>query len=105
LFDRLARLTQLEVLNIGYRTYGMNPGMLKMTLENGLHKLAGLRKMKELDMTDVSTMIGIKEVQWTADNWPRLRGIHGFERDYHEEVVGWLSENHPKIAVSYKSSW
>jgi len=38
-----------------------------MSLESGLHRLKGLRKLKELNATQRGAGIGVQEVQWMID--------------------------------------
>jgi hypothetical protein len=98
--DRLGRLTNLEKLKL-YEGFGGNRyDCLEMSLESGLDKLSGLKSLKELYVRRLETKIGIKEVQWMVENWPKLRAIHGidnYRRDV--EAVRWLRESRPKIEV------
>jgi len=102
IYDRLARLTQLEVFQLGGYIDWMGDEYLEMTLESGLHKLAGLKKLKELYIGITCAKIGIKEVQWMVKNWPRICVIDGLVGDGdNEKAAQWLSENHPTIRSSY----
>jgi hypothetical protein len=97
LFDRLARLTNLETLCLGD---GGFEGYLDMRLGGGLHKLSGLRSLKELSVRGLVTNVGVKEVQWMVENWPRLCVISGLDGYGHtKEAVEWLAKNHPRIVV------
>jgi hypothetical protein len=50
IYDRLARLTNLETLLLGDH-YRMSPAVcLEMSLESGLDRLAGLKKLRELNV-------------------------------------------------------
>jgi hypothetical protein len=101
-YDRLARLTQLETLELRDHVYWMNAEYLELSLLSGLHKLSGLKRMKGLCVTGLSTKIGIKEVQWMVENWPRLRVVKGLAgNEDNEEAAQWLSENHSTIRSSY----
>lgn len=99
--DRLARLTNLEILWLGNRhVLGNQDDCLDMSLESGLHKLATLKKLKELSVSGMTTRIGVKEVQWIADQWPKLRVIYGLEKKGHnEEAARWLREYRPEIKL------
>ncbi|KAK3810928.1 MAG: hypothetical protein J3Q66DRAFT_350547 [Benniella sp.] len=103
-YDRLARLTNLEILWLGKWPYDIAPhyqmNCLEMSLESGLHKLASLRKLEELSVLGTRTKIGVEEVQWMTEHWPRLRVIHGLEGHGHgKNAVGWLREHRPGIEV------
>ncbi|KAK3811049.1 MAG: hypothetical protein J3Q66DRAFT_350858 [Benniella sp.] len=102
LYDRLARLTQLEVLFLRYHVYGTDNEKLEMTLERGLHKLSGLKKMEELYITGLSSKMGIQEFQWMVENWPRLRFIEGLSMSKkNQEAAQWIQKNHPRIVVTH----
>lgn len=88
-YDRLARLSKLETLCLG--------DCLKMSLKRGLHMLSGLKMLKELYTSPMWTMVGVEEVIWMTEHWPRLRGIYGLRN---EKAAAWLHENHPEIKVT-----
>jgi len=112
-YDRLARLTNLELLWLGLcidATGSIQYECLEMSLDSGLHKLSTLMKLKELDITRMMTRIGLREVQWMVEHWPDLRIIYGLEwddiqrercddDDQNDEVVEWMREHHPEISV------
>jgi hypothetical protein len=108
-YDRLARLTNLETLWLGDECGSAGVQSPEMSLESGLGKLSGLKKLKELNVAGFLTSIGIEEVQWMVENWPKLRIIYGFDNrgfddidEIDEEAVAWLKENHPEITVVRK---
>ncbi|KAK3810812.1 MAG: hypothetical protein J3Q66DRAFT_56106 [Benniella sp.] len=112
-YDRLARFTNLETLWLGSflgqgtgdrQRLGSQKDCLEMSLESGLHKLAGLKLLKELDVTQLATRIGLKEVQWMAGHWPKLKTIRGFESVEKQEVETWIHECHPYISLECKAS-
>ncbi|KAG0246307.1 hypothetical protein BGX31_003210 [Mortierella sp. GBA43] len=112
-YDRLARLTSLEILNLGNIGYSIACGglcihshrvqsdCLEMSLESGLGKLAGLVNMRVLDVYFLKTRMGLTEVQWMVQHWPRLRSISGL---YDKNAINWLDKNHPEIKVEKVSS-
>ncbi|KAF9957863.1 hypothetical protein BGZ65_001826 [Modicella reniformis] len=133
-YDRLARLINLKSLWLGHRpliSYGgrmceereYQLNCLEMSLESGLHKLAGLKSLEELNVWGMDTKIGLKEVQWMTGHWPRLHAIFGLDDrcnkesgivcghedgDCYDEIddkeaVEWLWKHYPEIELT--SSW
>ena len=99
LFDRLARLTHLEALWLESRYKEDDNEFLELSLESGLYTLYGLQQLRELHF-GWPTKIGIQDVQWMVESWPRLRVIDGLDVDgVHEEAVGWIRKTHPEISV------
>ncbi|KAK3810835.1 MAG: hypothetical protein J3Q66DRAFT_350327 [Benniella sp.] len=102
-YDRLARLTSLETLWLG-ADHDSAPYIqwdcLEMSLESGLHKLSGLKALEELNVSSMAIKIGVPEVQWMTQHWPRLRVICGLREDRGKEAVKWLREHHPQIEVN-----
>ncbi|KAK3811074.1 MAG: hypothetical protein J3Q66DRAFT_58551 [Benniella sp.] len=93
-YDRVGRLTNLEMLRLGDGYGAFRYDCLEMSLESGLDKLSGLKSLDHLSIEKLATKIGTQEVQWMVKNWPKLRYIFGLDRnelDY--EAVGWLREN------------
>lgn len=80
---------------------------LEMSLESGLGKLAGLKSLKLLDIIRLKPRIGVEEVRWMTEQWPRLRTLNGLERACNtlmaKYAMDWLREHHPEIDV--KSWW
>ncbi|KAK3811093.1 MAG: hypothetical protein J3Q66DRAFT_58718 [Benniella sp.] len=99
-YDRLGRLTSLESLRLHDECGALQSDCLEMSLESGLDKLSGLKSLKELCVGRMATKIGIKEVQWMAENWPKFSVIRGFDEDRDVEAVKWLEENCPRIKVT-----
>ncbi|KAG0006203.1 hypothetical protein BGZ79_006897 [Entomortierella chlamydospora] len=126
-YERLVRFTKLEKLWLGHHSspptclefhdYAPHYQLdcLDMCLESGLQKLEGLKDLRELSLAHMNTRIGLKEIQWMAAHWPKLRRIRGICGEEHEcdidkdkskeyqEILGWLNEHCPMIKVS--SSW
>ncbi|KAK3811007.1 MAG: hypothetical protein J3Q66DRAFT_404394 [Benniella sp.] len=104
-YDRLAQLANLQSLWLGDDSTGNESRCLEMSLESGLGKLAGLQSLEELGVCGLVTNIGVKEVQWMAEHWPKLRIIFGLDGEGSgKEAVGWLRDNRPEIDVR-KTSW
>jgi hypothetical protein len=98
-YDRLARLTNLETLWLGSSSNTRRTECMEVSLESGLYKLSGLKRLGELNVTCLRAKVGVKEVQWMVENWPRLRIIHGLDGGDTQEALRWLQESHPQIAV------
>ncbi|KAF9136279.1 hypothetical protein BGX30_011286 [Mortierella sp. GBA39] len=88
---------------------------LELSLASGLDELSGLEELEELVVARMAHRIGLAEVKWMVEHWPRLRRIYGLEyydcddrllddEEEEERVVPecivWLRENRPDITVS-----
>ncbi|KAK3830204.1 MAG: hypothetical protein JOS17DRAFT_747260 [Linnemannia elongata] len=112
--------SQLEIR--GIRTMAVDAyfdrNCLELSLESGLDELVGLKQLEELGVYQMAHRIGLVEVQWMVENWPRLRTIIGLTyRDCDDEAAGysvgvagsleqsepeyvkWIRENRPDIVV------
>jgi hypothetical protein len=101
LYDRLARLTNLEILWIGDYYNEHDRGHLEMSLESGLSKLSELRFLRELNIEGFATRICVKEVQWMVEKWPRLRTIYG-PQAMECKARQWVWEHHREIKLETK---
>jgi hypothetical protein len=54
-----------------------------------------LKSMKILDIACLKTGIGVKEVQWMVEQWPKLHRIHGISGN--REAVEWLRDHYPTL--------
>jgi hypothetical protein len=72
-----------------------------MSLESGLHKLSGLNKLRELNIAAMEVRVGVKEVQWMVEHWPRLQIIYGLAENNHdgEKAAQWLRKHCPRIQL------
>ncbi|KAG0195999.1 hypothetical protein BGX28_000257, partial [Mortierella sp. GBA30] len=115
-YGRLSRFTNLEELCLGHNaltsdhTTHSSDGeeehsdfqyeCLEMTLESGLDQLKKLKNLKVLDVQWMEQGIGVKEVHWMTQNWPRLREIRGlYDSGSNLEAVKWLRKNAPMVKV------
>ncbi|KAF9348170.1 hypothetical protein BGX34_002633, partial [Mortierella sp. NVP85] len=76
-YDRLARFTNLETLWLGGNDLSQACGCLEMSLESGLDRIAGLKELKELNVSCMRTRIGEEEVKWMVEQWPKLSVVYG----------------------------
>ncbi|KAF9079418.1 hypothetical protein BGX23_004145, partial [Mortierella sp. AD031] len=96
IYERLSRFINLEELCLGHgakenrRLSHSDDAIdgedyqyecLEMTLESGLDQLKGLKNLRVLDVRMMAQRIGLKEVQWMTQYWPRLREIRGLWDD------------------------
>ncbi|KAG0282820.1 hypothetical protein BGZ96_012808 [Linnemannia gamsii] len=126
IYERLARFTNLELLELGHQSFwtdrdrewwspsgqevldewGNHVDCLDMSLASGLRKLKGLKKLRKVCVISMSTSIGVEEVQWMAQNWLKLEAVHGLRphgrRTKEFEAVEWLRANHPCIGYYYR---
>ncbi|KAF9360625.1 hypothetical protein BGX26_008463 [Mortierella sp. AD094] len=110
-YERLARLVNLKTLWLGHdarvqrerlpdESMVLQEDCLRMSLESGLGKLEGLVALRELNVSNMETRIGWRELQWMTEHWPRLRIIIGLDgEDDDKEAVQWLREHCPDIKV------
>ncbi|KAF9929087.1 hypothetical protein FBU30_001873 [Linnemannia zychae] len=97
-YDRLAELSSLRVLDLGanyrirndktYVQFGANsyidyggriPNTLELTLASGLDRLSGLKNIEIFGFEGVDHRIDYGELRWISENWPKLkvmRGLH-----------------------------
>ncbi|KAF9134369.1 hypothetical protein BGW39_007247 [Mortierella sp. 14UC] len=103
-YDRLASLTRLRHLNLGYEnrnpweykggnTYTGEDGneyleyseptfdTLEMSLESGLERLAALRDLEMIGFECINHRIGKAELDWMAKSWPKLRLMYGLDKE------------------------
>ncbi|KAG0344128.1 hypothetical protein BG004_004715 [Podila humilis] len=72
---------------------------LELTIPCGLEELADLKELQILDISWMHHRIGVRELCWMDQHWPKLKMIRGF-RETHSRIAGalaWISEN--------RSSW
>ncbi|KAK3835687.1 MAG: hypothetical protein J3R72DRAFT_451076 [Linnemannia gamsii] len=93
ILERFSRLTCLKVLevsfkkNIGRSTQegfiyvDYNPDTLELTLDSGLGQLASLKDLEMFGFEGCCHDIGLTELQWMIDSWPRLKSMRGLRRN------------------------
>ncbi|KAI8352332.1 hypothetical protein B0O80DRAFT_499630 [Mortierella sp. GBAus27b] len=125
-YDRLARLVNLEELWLGngtllpsaclpYEERYFQVNCLELSLDSGLEKLAGLKSLRELNVWGMDHNIRLKEAQWMTKHWPQLEALYGLDDRrtglcyltgepwddfYDEELVGWMAKNFPWINLT-----
>ncbi|KAF9913420.1 hypothetical protein BX616_010058 [Lobosporangium transversale] len=86
---------------------------LALSLDHGLWAMSGLKQLKVLKVTRMDHRIGLEEIQWMCEHWPRLDIVHGLLRQMstkesiglqerweqqkaeNERIVKWLKANKP----------
>ncbi|KAF9280845.1 hypothetical protein BGZ68_006995 [Mortierella alpina] len=92
IFRQLARLVQLEVLNMARPAGCRQTKSLDLrVLERGgqLEKLSVLKRLYCINFHDTNQELGEAEINWMFDNWPRLSFVMGQLHpcsDTHEEL-------------------
>ncbi|KAG0366580.1 hypothetical protein BGZ54_005162 [Gamsiella multidivaricata] len=78
-FEQLGRLTRLQVLVLSEKVQegDEEKRLLNFTLQCGLSKLSGLKRLTELDICSLQVNIGREEVEWMKKEWPRLIDAKG----------------------------
>ncbi|KAK3818211.1 MAG: hypothetical protein JOS17DRAFT_757368 [Linnemannia elongata] len=103
LYARLAKLTNLKVLDLGmeYRKinagYGRSPPYYKvgakryieygdplpdtfeLTLASGLDELKTLKKLEVFGFEGCNHRMGYEELEWMVEAWPRLKEVRGLQ--------------------------
>ncbi|KAF8948415.1 hypothetical protein BGZ47_004997 [Haplosporangium gracile] len=98
MYERLARMTRLERLELGHEDRDFKDASmdledssvvksmddmdhyydcLEMSLRSGLKVLEGLKELEVLSVIWMTAMIGVEEVQWMLQSWPKLRRVDG----------------------------
>lgn len=85
---------------------------LELTLESGLDELRELQELEELHIYQMAHRIGLAEVKWMLEHWPKLRLVGGLKyRDCEREMndalveeeeqehVKWIKQNRPDIQL------
>lgn len=119
IYERLSRFVNLEELCLGHgakEITRLSPSdaaidgedyqyeCLEMTLESGLDQLKRLKNLRVLGVRMMEQRIGLKEVQWMTQNWPKLQVIQGLRGDGDNlKAAEWLWKHSPMITVEVSS--
>ncbi|KAF9292985.1 hypothetical protein BGZ74_011895 [Mortierella antarctica] len=103
-YDRLACLTKLKHLDLGYENrypwqykggntyevdgkeyvlYDTEPTFdtLELSLASGLDRLDALKSLEMIGFERINHRIGRAELEWMAKNWPRLKLMYGLDKE------------------------
>ncbi|KAG0342807.1 hypothetical protein BG000_001137 [Podila horticola] len=113
--EKLGQLTNLRFLQLGHTATILGYGSIghvrrgkytvakqgmcaHLTLETGLDKLAGLKKLEELHIPNMEHQVNeVPEVEWMVQNWPMLSKLVGLNPS--SRAYKWLNANHPEIQL------
>ncbi|KAF9154106.1 hypothetical protein DFQ26_000351 [Actinomortierella ambigua] len=102
-----SRLTHLRVLDVGCRSSIARvdlrqKGGLEWTLASGMGQLHTLRGLEELSARHMENGVGVPELEWMKEHWPRLNCVEGLitGRVKENEVETWLRERWPTLSWS-----
>ncbi|KAG0029077.1 hypothetical protein BGZ81_004159 [Podila clonocystis] len=98
--ERLGTFVNLKVLQLapkGYRDIRQDE-CLHLTLETGLDKLDGLKNLEELYIANMDHQVGLREVKWMVESWPKLSKLYGLPA--HTAAAKWLKASYPEIQQS-----
>lgn len=105
-YRKIAMQTNLSTLGLGGGIEFNSPYQwhsLEMTLESGFDELVSLKELEELEVRFMNHRIGIPELEWMIEHWPKLQAIHGLFHngwDYDPAVVEWLrTKDHKWIVI------
>ncbi|KAG0330738.1 hypothetical protein BG000_011542 [Podila horticola] len=91
LYDRIARMSGLRLLALGHNirivderrgvssTGLIQEDCLAMTLDSGLEKLKPLVNLTALNLFRMRHEVGLHDVKWMVQNWPKLKLLQGLE--------------------------
>ncbi|KAF9092123.1 hypothetical protein BGX29_010599 [Mortierella sp. GBA35] len=118
-YERLSRFTHLEVLGLGHDVRGFGgegrlvedaEGVfifgdkdyqyecLEMSLDAGLRLLEGLKELRMLNVMRMATSIGVEDIRWMTESWPKLKEVRGLNTELNElDAQNWLKENCPRV--------
>ncbi|KAF9170769.1 hypothetical protein BGX20_008553 [Mortierella sp. AD010] len=73
------------------------------SMSSGLGVLCPLKQLRSLILTGVHHAVGLDEIRWMCDQWPKLNRIEGlyWDEDWDEDrlVLSWLQENRPGLVI------
>ncbi|KAK3818212.1 MAG: hypothetical protein JOS17DRAFT_757369 [Linnemannia elongata] len=97
LYAQLARQTQLRILELGFdhrvkdyrRASGYSDPVKdtpELSLKSGLGLLWDLKELEVFGFEGFEHRIGTEELDWMAENWPRLRMLRGLQKDTFHQI-------------------
>ncbi|KAF9144388.1 hypothetical protein BGX30_012962 [Mortierella sp. GBA39] len=109
-YDRLAGLKRLKSLQLGPRQprgigYYLEDlrreDTLELTLESGLDRLSELKRLEVFGFEGTSHGVGKAELEWMAENWPRLKELRGLKGSRKaKELKEYMNQLRPDVVLS-----
>ncbi|KAG0012192.1 hypothetical protein BGZ82_002696 [Podila clonocystis] len=102
--ERLGTFTSLKTLQLAPRAHQIRERdedqeeSLHLTLETGLDKMDGLKKLEELYIGNMDHRVGLQEAKWMVEQWPKLRKLSGLNAS--SEAFCWLRSSRHKIMLN-----
>ncbi|KAG0019045.1 hypothetical protein BGZ80_006382 [Entomortierella chlamydospora] len=95
IFQRLAKLTRLEVLDVGTGDKGCmkyDVSCLKFRIDHGMGALVSLRRLRWLGLTGLRQQMDVADIQWMLRSWPHLERVSGVSNTNRLQVDGLEAE-------------
>ncbi|KAF9276355.1 hypothetical protein BGZ68_010075 [Mortierella alpina] len=110
-FKQLAKLSSLETLNMSLAQPLEQRKTIRLRLDMGLDLLAGLTKLRFLDIMNLHQIIEVEDGQWMANHWDlvTIKGnlywtfVHITEDPREEQSVLWDCD--AKTLISFLAAW
>ncbi|KAG0278011.1 hypothetical protein BGZ95_004918 [Linnemannia exigua] len=80
--EELSLGVHLEMDQTGYQLPNLfqQPHCLDLILESGLNLMSGLKRLRVLNVSRMNHRIGVQELVWMKEHWPRLHTVEGLLR-------------------------
>ncbi|KAF9933530.1 hypothetical protein BGZ67_004220 [Mortierella alpina] len=94
---------------------GIQTQCLELSLSTGLELMCGMKEMRVLKVGGLEHRIGLGEIQWMCEHWPKLEAVYGLLRvknreqydpdwegkeeddETERETVNWIRKNRPHL--------
>ncbi|KAF9273435.1 hypothetical protein BGZ68_001521 [Mortierella alpina] len=94
---------------------GIQTQCLELTLSTGLELLGGMKEMRVLKVGGLEHRIGLGEIQWMCEHWPKLEAVYGLlrvknreqydpdwegkeeDKEMERKMVKWIRKNRPYL--------
>ncbi|KAF9572371.1 hypothetical protein EC968_009945 [Mortierella alpina] len=94
---------------------GIQTQCLELSLSTGLELMSGMKEMRVLKVGGLEHRIGLGEIQWMCEQWPKLEAVYGLLRvknrkqydrywegkeedeEMEREMVEWIRKNRPRL--------
>ncbi|KAF9950488.1 hypothetical protein BGZ72_007874 [Mortierella alpina] len=94
---------------------GIQTQCLELALSTGLELMSEMKEMRVLKVGGLEHRIGLGEIQWMCEHWPKLEAVYGLlrvknreqydpdwegkeeDKEMENEVVEWIRKNRPHL--------